>query len=130
MCLSNAVGLVAGASGGIGRAIAFELLGADTEVMLGRSMAKLVQPAPAQDTRGKCHFVVADLTDDGAVRRVAGAPSERSRLDFLILSSGMYERSCDPAVFLSGRNQSRRALRASSAIAAAANRGQRAGRVR
>ena len=45
MNLNDAVALVAGASGDIGRAIAFDLLGAGAEVfMLGRSMAKLVQP--------------------------------------------------------------------------------------
>jgi NADP-dependent 3-hydroxy acid dehydrogenase YdfG len=45
MSLNEAVALVAGASGDTGRAIAFDLLGAGAEVfMLGRSMARLVQP--------------------------------------------------------------------------------------
>jgi NADP-dependent 3-hydroxy acid dehydrogenase YdfG len=43
MSLNEGVALVAGASGDIGRAIAFDLLGAGAEVfMLGRSMARLV----------------------------------------------------------------------------------------
>jgi NAD(P)-dependent dehydrogenase (short-subunit alcohol dehydrogenase family) len=100
MKLSNAVALVAGASGGIGRAIAFELLAVGVDVfMLGRNLATLVQPPPPQNIRGRCHFVVADVTDNGAVARITGELSERGRLDALILSSGVYERSRDPAVF-------------------------------
>src|SRR5215831_14914893 len=100
MYLSGAVALVAGASGGIGRAIAFDLLGAGAEVlMLGRSMARLVQSPPPEDARGRCHFVVADLTDNGAVERIASEISRKGRLDILILSSGIYERSSESAVF-------------------------------
>jgi NAD(P)-dependent dehydrogenase (short-subunit alcohol dehydrogenase family) len=92
--------LVAGASGGIGRAIAFSLLEAGAEVfMVGRSMAKLVQPAPPASARNKCHFVAADLTEADAVERVAADISRKGRLDVLVLSSGIYERSQDPAVF-------------------------------
>jgi NAD(P)-dependent dehydrogenase (short-subunit alcohol dehydrogenase family) len=100
MRLSGTVALVAGASGGIGRAIAFDLLGAGAEVlMLGRSMAKLIQPPPPENVQGRCHFVVADLTDDGAVERIAAEVSRRGRLDVLVLSSGIYERSRDAVVF-------------------------------
>jgi len=98
--LNDAVALVAGASGGIGRAIAFDLLGAGAEVfMLGRSMARLVQPPPPEKTRAKCHFIVADLTDNGAVGRAAADISLRGRLDVLVLSSGIYERSHEPTAF-------------------------------
>jgi NAD(P)-dependent dehydrogenase (short-subunit alcohol dehydrogenase family) len=98
--LNNIVALVAGASGGIGRAIAFDLLGAGAEVlMLGRSLARLVQPPPPEDARGRCHFVVADLTDNGAVERIAAEISPRGHLDVLVLSSGIYERSREAAVF-------------------------------
>ena len=100
MSLNDAVALVAGASGGIGRAIAFDLLGAGAEVfMLGRSMARLVQPPPPENTRAKCHFIVADLTENGAVGRIAADISLRGRLDVLVLSSGIYERSHEPTVF-------------------------------
>jgi NAD(P)-dependent dehydrogenase (short-subunit alcohol dehydrogenase family) len=100
MGLSGAVALVAGASGDIGRAIAFDLLGADADVlMLGRSMARLVRSPPPEDARGRCHFVAADLTDSGAVERAAAEISLRGRLDVLVLSSGIYERSREPTVF-------------------------------
>ena len=100
MSLNDAVALVAGASGGIGRAIAFDLLGAGAEVfMLGRSIAKLVEPSPPDNTRAKCHFIMADLTENGAVGRIAADISLRGRLDILVLSSGIYERSHEPTVF-------------------------------
>jgi NADP-dependent 3-hydroxy acid dehydrogenase YdfG len=100
MSLNEAVVLVAGASGGIGRAIAFSLLEAGAEVfMLGRSMAKLVQPGPPKNARAKCHFVVADLTDNRAIERVVADFSPKGRLDVFVLSSGIYERSHEPAAF-------------------------------
>jgi NAD(P)-dependent dehydrogenase (short-subunit alcohol dehydrogenase family) len=99
MSLNGSVALVAGASGDIGRAITFALLCADAEVfMLGRSMARLVQPLPRENLREKCRFVVADLTDDAAVARVSAEIADRHRLDVLVLSSGTYERSHEPAV--------------------------------
>jgi NAD(P)-dependent dehydrogenase (short-subunit alcohol dehydrogenase family) len=99
MSLNEAVALVAGASGDIGRAIAFDLLGAGAEVfMLGRSMARLVQPPP-EDFRENCRFIVADLIDDDAIARVNIEILSRSRLDVLVLSTGTYERSNEPAVF-------------------------------
>jgi NAD(P)-dependent dehydrogenase (short-subunit alcohol dehydrogenase family) len=101
MSLDKAVSLVAGASSDIGRAIAFDLLGAGGEVfMLGRSIVRLAQPSPPAKVRERCHFVVADLTDNDAVRRVYAEISSRGRLDVLILSSGTYERSHEPAVFV------------------------------
>jgi len=100
MSLNEAIALVAGASGDIGRAIAFDLLGAGAEVfMLGRSMARLVQPPPPEDFRENCRFIVADLTDDDAIARVNIEILSRSRLDVLVLSTGTYERSNEPAVF-------------------------------
>jgi NAD(P)-dependent dehydrogenase (short-subunit alcohol dehydrogenase family) len=100
MSLDSAVALVVGASGGIGRAIAFDLLGAGAEVfMLGRVRARLVQPSPPENFREKCRFVVADLTDNNAIGRVNAEISARGRVDVLVLSSGIYERSRDPAVF-------------------------------
>jgi NAD(P)-dependent dehydrogenase (short-subunit alcohol dehydrogenase family) len=100
MSLNDTVALVAGASGGIGRAIAFDLLGAGAEVfMLGRSMARLVEPPPPDKARAKCHFIMADLTENGAVGRIAEDISPRGRLDILVLSSGIYERSREPTVF-------------------------------
>jgi NADP-dependent 3-hydroxy acid dehydrogenase YdfG len=101
MSLSNSVALVAGASGDIGGAIAFDLLSAGAKVfMLGRSMARLIQVPPRENFREKCRFVVADLTDNDAIARVSAEIAERARLDVLVLSSGTYERSQDPAVFV------------------------------
>jgi len=40
-------------------------------------MARLVQPPPVEDACGRCDFVVADLTDDGAVERIAAEISPR-----------------------------------------------------
>jgi NAD(P)-dependent dehydrogenase (short-subunit alcohol dehydrogenase family) len=100
MISDGAIALVAGASRGIGRAIAYHLLGAGVEVyMLGRSLTRLAEPVLPEDMRSKCHFVAADLTDDDAVQRVAAMISSRARLDILVLSSGIYERSHDAAVF-------------------------------
>src|SRR5271169_4389314 len=81
MSLNIAVALVAEASGGIGRAIAFDLLRAGAEVfMLGRSMAGRAQPPPPKNARGKCHFVVADPTDNRAVGCIAAEISLTGRL--------------------------------------------------
>jgi NADP-dependent 3-hydroxy acid dehydrogenase YdfG len=102
MSVNNAVALVAGASGDIGRAIVLALLGAGAEVfMLGRSMEKLVHRSLPEQFRTKRHFIVADLTDSNAVERVAADISPSGRLDILILSSGIYQRSHDAAVFAS-----------------------------
>jgi len=101
MSLEKTVALVAGASGDIGRAIAFDLLSAGAEVfMLGRSMGRLAQPSPPANFRERCHFVVTDLTDSDALGRVYAEISSRSRLDVLVLSSGTYERSHEPAAFV------------------------------
>ena len=86
--------MVAGASGGIGRAIAFGLLGAGAEVfMLGRSMAKLVQSPPPKNARAKCHFIVADLTDSSAVGHIAANISPKGRFGCPRFELGIYERS-------------------------------------
>jgi len=100
MNLNNAVALVVGASGGIGRAIAFDLLGAGAEVfMQARSVATLGRHPPPDNIRGNEHFVVADLVDTSAIEILAGKIAAKGRLDILVLSSGIYERSRDPAVF-------------------------------
>jgi NADP-dependent 3-hydroxy acid dehydrogenase YdfG len=73
MSLSSAIALVTGASGDIGRAIAFDFPGAGAEVfMLGRNMVELVHPPPPENAQARCRFVVADLADDCAARRIGG----------------------------------------------------------
>jgi NAD(P)-dependent dehydrogenase (short-subunit alcohol dehydrogenase family) len=101
MSLAGGVALVTGASGDIGRAIAFDLLRADVEVfMLGRNIARLSHPEPPEGTRERCRFVAADLTDNGAVTRIAAQISPGGRLDVLVLSSGIYQRSREPEIFV------------------------------
>jgi NAD(P)-dependent dehydrogenase (short-subunit alcohol dehydrogenase family) len=93
MGLGGTVALVVEVSGDIGRAIAFDLLGAGAEVFMpGRSMARLDRSPAANPTQEKCHFVVADLTDNCAVEHAAAEISARNRLDVLVLSSGIYKR--------------------------------------
>jgi NAD(P)-dependent dehydrogenase (short-subunit alcohol dehydrogenase family) len=97
MSLNGARALVAGASGEIGRAIAFDLLRADAEVfMLSRSRARLVHSLPPANVQEKCHYVEADLTDSGAVERIGVEMSKGGRLEVLVLCSGTYERSREP----------------------------------
>lgn len=101
MALEGTVALVAGASGDIGRAIAFQLLSAGAEVfMLGRDLARLRQPPPPKQGQGRYHFLVADLTDDGAVARLDAAIQPAGCLDVLVLSSGAYARSSESSVFV------------------------------
>jgi NADP-dependent 3-hydroxy acid dehydrogenase YdfG len=100
MNLNNAIALVAGASGDIGRAISFDLLRAGAEVfMLGRSIARLAEPPLPQRFREKCHFVEADLTDSDTIACTGAKIASKKRLDVLVLSSGTYERSHEPTVF-------------------------------
>jgi NAD(P)-dependent dehydrogenase (short-subunit alcohol dehydrogenase family) len=101
MSVRGAVALVTGASGDIGRAIACDLLGAGAEVfMSGRNLERLVRRLQPEETRGRCHFVVADLTDDDDLGRIGSELTARGRLDVLVLSSGIYERSQDADVFV------------------------------
>lgn len=100
MSLIGRVALVTGASGDIGRAIAFDLLKANAEVfMLGRNMARLSDPEPPEKFRERCRFILADLTDSEAVEGVGAEVLPKGRLDVLVLSSGIYERSREPDTF-------------------------------
>jgi NADP-dependent 3-hydroxy acid dehydrogenase YdfG len=94
--MQNSVILVTGASGGIGSSISSELLSAGAEIiMLGRDAARLKASVPLSGfANGK--YLVADLTNLRDVEKVGSTVSTRGRLDALILSSGVYERSNDP----------------------------------
>jgi NADP-dependent 3-hydroxy acid dehydrogenase YdfG len=94
--LQDFVALVAGASGGIGSAISSELLSAGAEViLLGRNTARLKASVPLSGLRNG-RYLAADLTDVRGVEKVYSTVAARGRLDTLILSSGVYERSNDP----------------------------------
>jgi NAD(P)-dependent dehydrogenase (short-subunit alcohol dehydrogenase family) len=99
MNLNDAVALVAGASGGIGRAVSEALLKAGADVfMLGRSITRLTESVPAAAV-GKAYCVAADLSAPEATERVAAEIVPRERLDVLVLSSGIYARSVEREVF-------------------------------
>jgi NADP-dependent 3-hydroxy acid dehydrogenase YdfG len=93
--------LVAGASGGIGSAIAGELFSAGAQVfLLGRSLDRLKAAFPSAPER-RAQWVVCDLADLASVGQAAASVVEAGRLDGLILSAGIYRRSSDPATFRS-----------------------------
>ncbi len=99
MNLNDAVVLVAGASGGIGRAVSEALLKTGADVfMLGRSIARLAESVPPA-AADKAYCVAADLSAPEAIDRVAMEIVPRGRLDVLILSSGIYARSVESEIF-------------------------------
>ena len=82
--------LVAGASGGIGRAIALALIGAGANViLLGRDLSRLRAVVPEHDLFN-AEFVVADLANLTEIERVGVALGKRGHLDALVLSAGVY----------------------------------------
>lgn len=97
LCLGDdAVALVLGASGGIGRAISLALLHAGAEVtMHGRSAQRLRLPAEAGPFNHVPHYILADLTATNAAAEVASTVERRGRLDVLVLSVGTYSQSRD-----------------------------------
>jgi NADP-dependent 3-hydroxy acid dehydrogenase YdfG len=91
--------LVTGASGGVGSAISSELLSSGAEViMLGRSKARLQAAVSPRET-DNVEMLEGDLTDAAAIGRVRSLIEKKGRLDSLVLSSGIYERSDDPTTF-------------------------------
>jgi NAD(P)-dependent dehydrogenase (short-subunit alcohol dehydrogenase family) len=97
--MRDRVVLVAGASGGVGRAVGAELLavGADV-ILLGRSEARLRAAVPSADNE-KAEYLEADLTEEIGIERARRTVAQRGNLDALVLSSGIYERSDSPSTF-------------------------------
>jgi len=94
--LKDRVALVTGASSDIGQAISQQLLRAGALVgLLGRRADRLAALAAANPGRSEIH--VADLTHAGDAARVQQAVAVHGRLDVLVLGSGIYLRSEDPA---------------------------------
>jgi NADP-dependent 3-hydroxy acid dehydrogenase YdfG len=88
--------LVTGASGDIGRAICQALAGDATHVVaVARNRDRLGELAAAHP--GQVDPCPADLTIAGERTRVVEAVTRLERLDLLVLGSGIYARSDDPA---------------------------------
>ncbi len=89
--LENRVALITGASRGIGRAVAklFAAQGAEV-ICVARTQGALEElDDEITSAGGKCILVPLDLTQDGAVERIAGAIAERfGRLDILVGNAG------------------------------------------
>jgi NAD(P)-dependent dehydrogenase (short-subunit alcohol dehydrogenase family) len=97
--MQDRVVLVAGASGGVGRAIGVELLAAGANVILvGRSKARLQTAIPHADGE-KSEHLEADLTDAVTIEKLRRTVAQRGVLDALVLSSGIYERSDSSQTF-------------------------------
>lgn len=98
--MQDRIVIVTGASGGIGCAIAVELLSAGAEViLLGRSKARLQSAVASYAAGGRMTLLEADLTNSAAIESVQAVINKRGRLDALVLSSGIYERSDDVDAF-------------------------------
>lgn len=97
--LAGQVAIVTGASSGIGRAIAAELLGAGAHVVLAArrraeleaAAAELASPAAAPDRPpGRALAVPTDVADEAAIERlVARAIAAFGRLDILVNAAGI-----------------------------------------
>ena len=88
--LDDKVAVVTGASTGIGRAVAHELVRRDAHVVVAaRSRERLDAAADALGPR--CSAVVADVTRAEDVRRlVDGTISTHGRVDILVANAGVY----------------------------------------
>jgi NADP-dependent 3-hydroxy acid dehydrogenase YdfG len=98
--LNGAIAVVTGASGDLGAAIASRLLGAGAHVLLvGRNRDRLAASAAAHAQSYRRVPLVADLTGPEGITLVEQEVARRGgRLDVLVLGSGIYQRSDDPAV--------------------------------
>jgi NADP-dependent 3-hydroxy acid dehydrogenase YdfG len=90
------IALITGASSDLGIAIAQNLTKAGLLILgLGRDAARLNQIAA--ECGDRFEPVVADLTHAADAEATREAVARHGRLDLLVLSSGIYERSQDPA---------------------------------
>lgn len=100
--MRDATAIVTGASGDLGTAVAQRLLRAGAHVLLvGRSRERLAASAAAagQQHDGQYTLLVADLTEPEGIALAEREVARRGgRLGALVLGSGIYMRSDDPAV--------------------------------
>jgi NADP-dependent 3-hydroxy acid dehydrogenase YdfG len=90
--LAGRVAVVTGASSGIGRAVALQLVGEGATVLaIGRDETRLTALAKEADGPGTLVTEQLDLTDDGARETFAAAvTASHGRLDYLVHSAGGY----------------------------------------
>lgn len=90
--LRGKVALVAAASRGLGRAIAFELANEGARIVMcarGRDALDAARDDIAARTKADVHAVVADVTDAAQIARVAAEAAERfGRVDILVTNAG------------------------------------------
>jgi NADP-dependent 3-hydroxy acid dehydrogenase YdfG len=99
--LNGATAVVTGASGDLGAAVASRLIDAGAHVLLvGRSLERLVASSRAHHGNPRCMALAADLTEGSGIDALQREVAQRGRLDALVLGSGIYQRSDDPATLL------------------------------
>ena len=97
--MKDAVGVLTGASGDLGKAIAARLIGAGAHViMVGRSRGRLAASSVAHRGNPRCVTLAADLTEPHGIATIGRAVACKGKLDLLVLGSGIYKRSHDPAI--------------------------------
>lgn len=96
--MKDATAVVTGASGDLGAAVASLLIGAGAHVILiGRNRGRLAERSRAHDGNPQCVTLAADLTEPDGIAAIDRAVAQRGKLDVLVLGSGIYKRSQDPA---------------------------------
>jgi NADP-dependent 3-hydroxy acid dehydrogenase YdfG len=93
--LAGRIAVVTGASSGIGRAVALELVTQGATVLaIGRDETRLAELAKEADGPGTLVAERLDLTDDAALDAfAAGVTASHGRLDHLVHSAGSYVRA-------------------------------------
>lgn len=84
--LAGRVGVVTGASSGIGAALALELAAAGMRVVIGARRAERLTAVAAavRAAGGEAHAVPTDVRDEAAVERLVDAAARLGRLDALV----------------------------------------------
>jgi NADP-dependent 3-hydroxy acid dehydrogenase YdfG len=95
----EACAVVTGASSDIGAAVSRALLDAGLSVIaVGRDRDRLTTKLAAHRKTDRLTLAAADLTTPSGLELVEAAACAQGRVDLLVLGSGIYHRSDDPAV--------------------------------